>query len=173
MAGRKMALTLDMPPFSRQLLHLRTIHSWVEICDTLELHTAIRECLLMDKSTEPLEFGGPDKAFAAWIIDMYTRILNKPILLKYTRVSHQVQRLRNPSDSSTIFFGDKSLSVFLFSTIGELDWSHRETLYMMCFATFNALVHRQAGSIPGTDHNITIAGAVATAAKLNVRLNME
>lgn len=171
MPGKKMTLSLDMPAFARQPLHARTVAGWSEMLDIDDLRVALKEYLLMHyKEDEPLSYGAPNRLFPMFIIDMLCTLTEKPILLRFTRTGSNAG---NMIDSALIQIGDMSMTNLCFTSLGEFNWEHREATHLMCFATYNALVLRSAGAIPGTNHNITIAGAIATALKLNVPVYMD
>lgn len=169
--SKRMGLTLEMPPMARTPLYQRTVDSWAQVVNPKELETAIRERLLMPRMNEKaLEFGAPKPDFGCWILSTWSLITQSPIdmLWRPTEPPASV-----PDDSASVIIGDKHLSWLLFSSVGQLDWNHPEILVLMCLATYRALVRKSYGTILGLNHNITIAGAMATCLNLNVKVNLE
>jgi len=167
-AGRSMKLTLDMPPIARVQLFQRTVENWSERVNQDELRTAITERLKMPlEGHQPLSFGAPHPAFGMWILGNWHKVVEGPL--------HWVWRptptiMSRGVDSNDILIGAKTLTTFCFNGVGVTDWNHPETMVFMCLATYRVLVERAYGFISGLDHNITIAGAIATCVNLNVRV---
>jgi hypothetical protein len=167
MTGKRQTLSLDIPAVAPVPLHNRTVIGWSHAVNVGELREALKERLLMPYfHDEPLIFGSPKPDFGCWILATWHDLVGAPLNMSWQPM--QIEGTQYPYDAANVCIGSKLLRDLMIFGVGEIDWEHRETLAFMCLATYRAFVRRSFGHILGLEHNITIAGAVATCLHLNV-----
>lgn len=158
-------LNQDMPAFSTARLQTRVVERWNKAIAPQEqrLRIAMGDLLLsFDEPSKPLCYYGLDGAFAGYIAEGWTRIVDRPVTIQWMRTAL----------SGHPFAGIHSLLDLAEQPVMAFPWETREAMTLLAIATYNAILRCTVLPIQGTHFSPTIAGCVALCIRLEIPLEL-